>query len=155
MKFVADSALGRLARYLRMLGYDTTYTRDRDAFQALREALATGRVLLTRRRDVAARAAERAMLITDDDVRRQLTAVTRRFGLSISARTMSRCLECNEPLRPAAKEEVIDRLPPHVRKTQELFAVCETCGRVYWPGTHYARALARLLEMLRAAEGKI
>ncbi len=151
VRFVADAALGRLARYLRMLGYDTTYLRGRGAAEALREALATGRILLTRRRDIAARGRERACLITDDDVRRQLEAVARRFGLTMSARAMSRCIECNEPLRAVAKEEVLLRLPPHVRKTQEIFAVCPICDRIYWPGTHYARAVARLLATLRAA----
>jgi uncharacterized protein with PIN domain len=148
-KFLADAALGRLARYLRMLGYDVVYVRDRDGAAVLREALRAGRILLTRRRDLAAREDIRAFLVEDDDVRAQLTAAARRFDLRFTADAMARCIECNEPLAAVSKEEVRELLPPHVQKTQEKFARCPSCGRVYWPGTHYARAVARLLEALR------
>jgi uncharacterized protein with PIN domain len=148
-KFLADAALGRLARYLRMLGYDAAYARDRDGAAVLRETLRTGRTLLTRRRDLAARKDVDVFLVEDDDVRAQLAAAARRFGLRFTAGAMARCIECNEPLDEVSKAEVLELLPPHVRKTQEKFARCPSCGRVYWPGTHYARAVARLLEALR------
>jgi len=148
-KFLADAALGRLARYMRMLGYDVVYVRGRDGAAVLRETLRTGRILLTRRRDLAAREDIRAFLVEDDDVLAQLTAAAKRFGLRFTADAMARCIECNEPLRAVSKEEVRESLPPHVKKTQEKFARCPSCGRVYWPGTHYARAVARLLEALR------
>jgi uncharacterized protein with PIN domain len=148
-KFIADAALGRLARYLRMLGYDTVYLRDEDGAAAVRAALRTGRTLLTRRRDFAGRKDMDVFVVEADDVLSQLAAAAERFGLRFTADAMSRCLECNQLLVPAKKEEVRDRLPPHVRQTQETFAVCPDCARVYWPGTHYARAVARLLATLR------
>ena len=148
IKFVADAALGRLARYLRMLGYDAVYVGGRDAAAAAREACREGRVLLTRRRDLATR--DDVFLITEDDVRRQLAAAAARFGLGFTAAAMTRCLECNTPLSPVDFEAVAADLPPHVRKTQKNFTRCPSCGRVYWPGTHYARAVARLLDCLRA-----
>ncbi|HUU57312.1 MAG TPA: Mut7-C RNAse domain-containing protein [bacterium] len=148
-EFLADAALGRLARYMRMLGYDVAYVRGRDGAAVLRETLRTGRTLLTRRRDLAAREDISAFLVEDDDVLAQLAAAARRFELRFTADAMTRCIECNEPLRGVPKEEVWDLLPPHVRKTQEKFTRCPSCGRVYWPGTHYARAVARLLEALR------
>jgi uncharacterized protein with PIN domain len=149
-RFVADAALGRLARYLRMLGYDAAYIRDADGLAALREALREGRTLLTRRRDLAARTDVDVFLIGDDDVRWQLAAVAARFGLAFGPAVMTRCLECNVPLTDVSPAEVWDFLPPHVRKTQDQFQRCPGCGRVYWPGTHYARAVARLLAVVRA-----
>jgi len=71
--------------------------------------------------------------------------------LSFTADAMGRCLECNRRLESVDKKEVHDRLPPHVRKTQNIFGRCPRCGRVYWPGTHYARAVARVLNVLRTA----
>jgi len=148
-KFLADAALGRLARYLRMLGYDVVYLRDQGGAAALRETLRTGRTLLTRRRDLASRDDVEAFWVEPDAVAEQVAATARRFGLRFTAEAMNRCLECNEPLVPVSKAEVAEALPPHVRKTQERFARCPDCGRLYWPGTHYARAVARLLEALR------
>jgi uncharacterized protein with PIN domain len=148
-RFLADAALGRLARYLRMLGYDAAYLKDRDSAAALRETLKTGRTLLTRRRELAAREDIAAFYVEDDDVMAQLAATARRFDLIFTARAMARCLECNEELVSVSKADVWDELPPHVQKTQDIFARCPSCGRVYWPGTHYARAVARLLSALR------
>lgn len=148
-KFLADAALGRLARYLRMLGYDAAYLKGHDGAAALRETLKTGRTLLTRRRDLAARDDIEVFHVEDDDVLAQLTATARRFDLTFTAGAMARCIECNEPLRSVPKADVLEELPPHVRKTQEKFARCPGCGRIYWPGTHYARAVARLLSALR------
>jgi uncharacterized protein with PIN domain len=148
-KFLADAALGRLARYLRMLGYDVAYLKDRDGAAVLRETLKAGRTLLTRRRDLAARDDIEVFYVADDDVLAQLAATARRFDLAFTADAMARCLECNEPLHPVAKTDVWEELPPHVRKTQETFTRCPSCGRIYWPGTHYARAVARLLSVLR------
>jgi uncharacterized protein with PIN domain len=117
-KFLADAALGRLARYMRMLGYDVAYARGRGGAAVLRETLRTGRILLTRRRDLAARGDITAFLVEDDDVLAQLTAAAKRFGLRFTADAMARCIECNEPLDTVSKEEVWERLPPHVKKTQ-------------------------------------
>jgi uncharacterized protein with PIN domain len=149
LRFLADGALGRLARYLRMLGYDAAYLKNRDSAAALRETLKSGRTLLTRRRELAAREDIDAFYVEDDDVTAQLAATARRFDLRFTAQAMARCIECNEPLEQVSKAEVRDELPPHVRKTQEIFARCPSCGRIYWPGTHYARAVARLLNALR------
>ncbi len=148
-KFLADAALGRLARYLRMLGYDAAYLKDRDGAAALRETLKTGRTLLTRRRDLAARDDIEVFHVEDDDVLVQFAATARRFDLTFTADAMARCIECNERLRSVSKADVLEELPPHVRKTQEIFARCPSCGRIYWPGTHYARAVARLLGALK------
>jgi len=148
-KFLADAALGRLARYLRMLGYDAVYLKDENGAAVLRETLHTGRTLLTRRRDLAARGDIEAFLLEDDDVLTQISATARRFALRFTAAAMTRCIECNEPLQEVSKKAVLEMLPPHVRKTQESFARCPGCGRIYWPGTHYARAVARLLNALR------
>jgi len=136
-----------------MLGYDAAYVRDQDGVAAWREAVRTGRTLLTRRRDLGGRAGVDVLVIEDDDVLDQLVAVARRFGLGLTAAAMTRCVECNVVLREVTKGEVRDRLPPHVQRTQDRFMACPECGRVYWPGTHYARAVARLSAALRTAAG--
>ncbi len=151
-RFIADAALGRLARYLRMLGCDVVYVRAVGATAALGEALRTGRVLLTKRREVATRAGAAGFWVAPDKIREQLAATARRYHLTVTARVMSRCLECNEVLLSVAKRDVWERLPPHVRATQDRFMTCPSCGRVYWPGTHYARAVARLADIIRAVE---
>jgi uncharacterized protein with PIN domain len=146
--FLLDAALGRLARYLRMLGYDASYLKDAPGPDVLRETLRTGRTLLTRRRDLAERPDIESYLVKSDRVLEQVKEVAVRFGLEMTHRAMTRCIECNVLLEPVAKVDVLEELPPHVRKTQNIFSRCPECGRIYWPGTHFARSLARLMRAL-------
>jgi uncharacterized protein with PIN domain len=152
-EFILDAALGRLARYLRMLGYDAVYLKDAAGPDVLRETLRTGRTLLTRRRDLAERPDIETYLVKSDRVLEQLAEVAVEFGLGMTHRAMTRCIECNVLLEPVAKEDVLEELPPHVRKTQNIFSRCPGCGRIYWPGTHFARSLARLMRALETADG--
>jgi uncharacterized protein with PIN domain len=147
-EFILDAALGRLARYLRMLGCDAVYLKDVSGPDVLRETLRTGRTLLTRRRDMAERPDIESYLVKSDRVLEQVAEVAAEFNLEMSGRAMTRCIECNVLLEPVAKEDVLDEIPPHVRKTQNIFSRCPKCGRIYWPGTHYARSLARLMRAL-------
>ncbi len=151
-EFILDAALGRLARYLRMLGYDAIYLKDASGPEVLRETLRTGRTLLTRRRDLAERWDIESYLVKSDRVLEQVAEVAAAFGLEMTHRAMTRCIECNVLLEPVTKEDVIEELPPHVRKTQNIFSRCPECGRIYWPGTHFARSLARLMRALDRAD---
>ncbi|MGH7777270.1 MAG: Mut7-C RNAse domain-containing protein [Candidatus Dormibacterales bacterium] len=145
-RFAADSNVGRLARWLRILGYDASYhPHVRDA-ELVRLALAQGRVLLTRdedlmRRRVIASGQLRAVLVGPDRVGEQLRQVVRSLGLD-GERALTRCLECNVELETRAAAAVAARVPPFVRATQRRYSGCPGCARVYWSGTHWWRMRA-------------
>ena len=148
LRFLADSNVGRLARWLRALGYDADYEPRLDDRRLAARALAEERVLLTRdadlmQRRIIARGRLRAVLLRSDAVADQLRQVVDELHLGAD-RALSRCLECNVPLEPRPRAAVLERLPPHVRATQSRFSECPRCGRVYWPGTHWQRMHERL-----------
>jgi uncharacterized protein with PIN domain len=148
VRFLADCNVGRLARWLRALGYDAEYEPRLPDAQVVARALAEDRVLLTRdvdmtRRRVITDGSVRAVLLQGDRIEEQLRQVVEEVGLRPD-RPLSRCLDCNVELEPRAKAAVSDRLPPHVRATQERFSECPRCSRVYWPGTHWSRMRQRI-----------
>jgi uncharacterized protein with PIN domain len=141
-RFVLDGHLGRLAAYLRMLGFDTWY--DRSAEDPLLASVATGenRLLLTRDVGLLKRGeVERGYLVRSTAPLEQLREVWERYALAARARPFTRCMACNGKLRAAATEEVKDLLPPRIRETKTEFSRCTECGRVFWRGSHYARML--------------
>lgn len=135
LRLLADGMLGRLARWLRLLGYDTAYENDADDLELARRARAEGRVLLTRDRSLAARRGLRTLLIESERVQEQVRQVVETLGPP-SNPALSRCSLCNVPLEPATPRQVADRVPPYVLQTQKRFGICPACGRVYWAGTH-------------------
>ena len=139
MRLVADTMLGRLAKWLRLLGYDTLYWRGDDA-RLVRLVLAENRLLLTRDTHIPPRLPPHlALLIVSDHYDEQLGQVVAHLGLP--PRIGRLCLRCNLPLEPADKVEVRAEIPPFVWQTHERFARCPGCLRIYWEGTHYARML--------------
>lgn len=147
VRLLADGMLGRLARWLRLLGYDTAYENHADDLELARRARAEGRILLTRDRALAARKGLRALLIESEDVQEQVRQVVEMLGPPPNP-ALSRCSVCNTPLEPAAPHQVADRVPPYVLQTQERFGVCPKCGRVYWAGTHLEHMRRYLGEFL-------
>ena len=147
--FIADAHLGGLARFLRMLGFDTLYDNGIDDARLRRLAHEEQRLVLSRDRELLkCRDILRGCFVYALKPEEQLAEVTARFDLAAHARPFTRCLHCNRPLAPVAKAEIIDRLPPQVAAYQDEFTRCMTCDRVYWPGTHYDRmrtVLARVL----------
>jgi len=148
-RFVADVMLGRLARWLRIMGFDVLYDSAADDPELKRVAAADDRVLLTRDLEIAeTRLPIRVEIIRDDDIRAQLRQVVSTYGLDPFGGLFTRCIRCNTPLEPASRGDVRGRVPPYVFRTAERFARCPACGRVYWPATHVARARAWLKEAL-------
>ena len=148
-RFVADCNVGRLARWLRALGYDASYHARIDDAELVREAASEGRVLLTRDRDLTRRRViqtglVRAVLIRDDDVRSQLRQVFGELGLELKG-ALTRCIVCNAELEARVPAVVAERVPPFVRRTQSRYSECPTCGRIYWAGTHWQRIREVLL----------
>lgn len=146
MKFLADNMLGRLATWLRLLGYDTLYLPQVDDPELARLAHADDRVLLTRDVELTRRRGVKHLLIQSDKVNEQVEQVFRAFNLSVRA-AFSRCAECNQRLESVSKESVKDDVPPYVFSTQDRFRRCADCGRVYWRGTHWARMIARIEDL--------
>jgi uncharacterized protein len=149
-RFVLDGHLGRLAAYLRMLGFDVWYDRFADDARLAAVSGGEGRTLLTR--DVGLlkrREVESGYCVRHDKPHDQLREVSRRFALYSHFLPFTRCMDCNGPLCAVAKDEVADLLPPHTRETKNEFSRCEVCRKVFWRGTHYDRLLT-LLESLTA-----
>ncbi len=147
MKFLADNMLGRLATWLRLLGYDTVNLPMADDAGLARVARAEGRVLLTRDVELTRRRGIRSLLIGSDKVEEQLRQVFRESNLTVQ-NAFSRCARCNIPLDQADKATVHGDVPPYVFQSQERFLRCPQCKRVYWRGTHWARMLARIEDLV-------
>src|SRR5437867_2176460 len=143
--------LGRLARWLRALGYDTLYSSDMDDAALARRALVEGRILLTRDVELTRRRGLETILIIDDDLTRQLRQVLRARHLSTQA-AFTRCIQCNTRLVDCERGEAERYVPPYVFATQTRFRRCSNCGRIYWRGTHWARMRAALDEAENEAE---
>ncbi len=140
-RFTADRNLGKLAKWLRILGYDTLYDRGNADRAFFLKARRDGRIALTRRRDPGRPAgAGRAFVVRADRVEAQIREVLDGLGLSPDpSRRMTRCLICNAVLTEVPKEEVEGRVPAYVLQTCGNFRGCSVCGRIYWPGTHPGR----------------
>ncbi len=150
VRFVADVMLGKLARWLRALGYDTLYFHDAPDSRLLGIALREGRHLLTRDAALAARAGEVGLLVRAEDLDAQLREVMAACGLTSRA-PLSRCFECNGVLVAREPAAVRERVPPYTFATQAEFWECEGCRRVFWAGTHAQGILERLGPYLAAS----
>ncbi|MFQ5944768.1 MAG: Mut7-C RNAse domain-containing protein [Anaerolineae bacterium] len=147
MRFLADSMLGQLAKWLRLLGYDTLYLPHFEDGELVRRARAEDRVVLTRDRHLSRRGGLESLLVRSDDPAEQLTEVVERLELSAEQQS-PRCPACNHTLEQVGKPSIRDRVPPYVFAKHTRFRRCPECGRVYWRGTHWNRIQGRL-ERLR------
>jgi hypothetical protein len=151
-RFVADSMLGRLAKWLRALGFDVVYHPFADDRELVAWARERAAILLTRDTGLAKTAGVQIIFITDDHLEKQLQQVVSEAPLDLrQAAPLTRCTVCNEALVTATREEVRDQVPPYVYLTRERYARCPGCGRIYWEGTHVGRMRARLAELLAEA----
>ena len=145
-RFLADAHLGRLAGYLRMLGFDTLDGGRADDRELARRAAREERILLTRDRALLMRReVTHGCYIRSRVPREQLAGLVRRLDLCRSIAPFRRCIRCNGVLEPVAKEMVVKRLPASVARCCHEFRRCPACGRVYWKGSHHRR----MREMIR------
>lgn len=148
-RFVLDTHLGRLAAYLRMLGFDTVYGNDYADEKLARIAADEGRILLTRDRGLLKRSVvTHGYCVRETAPRRRLVEVLRRFDLFDAIRPFSRCIRCNGPLEAVDAEAIADRLPPRTRKYYDAFRICRACDQIYWKGSHYERMQALITSVL-------
>ena len=151
VKFVVDCMLGSLAKWLRLLGYDTLYANRASDRELVRVARAEGRILLTRDLALSRSRNVSAVFVESQQLPEQLRQTITVLGLS-PTESLSRCPVCNGELQAVPVEVVADRVPPYVAQTQTQFHVCRTCSKVYWPGTHWQAMRSRLSGMIRADE---
>jgi uncharacterized protein with PIN domain len=142
-KFITDASLGWLAKWLRILGYDTVVFPNQAGREMLRKAATEGRIVLTRRKDMTERQfSGRLFLIPGVDFIGQLNDVIGKYSLKIDQQKMfGICLNCNEKLYPVLREEVRDLVPLFVFENCTEYNQCPRCHNVYWAGTHQRNAL--------------
>jgi uncharacterized protein with PIN domain len=141
MKFIADIMVGKLARYLRMAGYDVAYFNDASDDFILKTAIKEDRIVLTRDTLMLERRQFRSgtlksVFISDDDIKKQLLQIRSELNISLGP-DLIRCLICNDLLVKVLKKDVRNKVPPYVYGTQDDFMYCRECGKYYWRGTHY------------------
>jgi uncharacterized protein with PIN domain len=148
--FAADAHLGKLARLLRLLGFDVVHSNGYRDDDLVRDAARDGRIVLTRDRALLKRSAvQHGYWIRSDRPLDQARAVVERFDLASLAEPFRRCLACNGLLSPAAKAAVLAQIPPRVAAWRDEYFRCADCGKLYWEGTHHPKlrqAIARILD---------
>ena len=153
-KFIVDHNVGKMAKWLRMAGFDAQLFTGADDAAIIAAALTENRILLTRDRRIMKRrfivgGRIEAILIESDHFKAQVQQVISTLRLDKSRfRPFTICLECNQRLEERVKEAIKDRVPPYVYQTQEYFAECPACRRLYWQGTHW-QAMSREIEGMR------
>ncbi len=149
IKFVADHNVGKLAKWLRMMGYDTVFFNGSNDSEMVARALAEDRIILTRdtqimKRGVITNGRIKALLINSDVSVSQIRQVMEILKLDYQYKPFTRCLECNQPLEERSKGQVENRVPPYVFKTQSQYMECPACHRLYWRGTHWEAMTGKL-----------
>jgi uncharacterized protein with PIN domain len=139
-RFVADGHLGKLARHLRMAGFDTLWANDWDDDRIVGLAAGEARTILTRDKGMLRRKeVDRGYFVRAVESEAQLREVVRALQLERLVSPFTRCRECNSPLEDVPKDAVLDRLPPKVRDFYDAFKRCPGCERVFWEGSHFQR----------------
>lgn len=153
-KFILDIHLGKLARFLRMLGISAEYGIVDDD-EIVSKALSENLIILTRDRGILKRnEVTYGYILRSDDPKIQLREVTLRYSLQNWFAPFTRCMECNGELISVSKQDVQEQLPEKVKETFDEFAKCERCGKVYWGGTHYENMSLFIEKFLKSISKK-
>ena len=150
--FILDVHLGKLAKNLRLLGFDTLYRNDYDDPEIVQIAAEEKRIILTRDRHLLqARAVHRGYWVRSGDVEVQLQEVIRRFDLFSQIVPFKRCLSCNGSIEKIAKAHILSRLEPKTILYYHTFFQCRHCGKIYWRGSHFEKLCAKIDQWQRMA----
>ncbi|NIV68250.1 hypothetical protein GWM83_04360 [Candidatus Bathyarchaeota archaeon] len=153
MKFIADGMLGKLTRWLRMLGQDVVYSRSLTDQQLIETAKAQNRILLTRDLTLHQRAHRQgadSALVEGQTEAEKLANLAGHYDFELEIDiTASRCPKCNSPIRPVAKQQIKDQIPEATFSHYQDFWECPGCGQIYWQGSHWTR----IRKTLKEAEG--
>ena len=155
LKFIVDQNVGKLAKWLRTMGYDALFFNSGDDSRMIATALAEGRVMLTRdtqimKRRIVTSGRLKAILIQSDEPERQMRQVIDSLSLDCQFRPFTICLECNHLLVERDKQQIKDLVPPYVFQTQSQFMECPACHRIYWRGTHWQAMTRRLKKFVKS-----
>jgi hypothetical protein len=148
-RFAAEKTLGRLTKWLRLLGFDTRYESglwDKEFLDTLEK----DRILLTRTRRIQNQFESRKLIFVESDhLAQQLNQIFRELGLKASqTRPFSRCLQCNVPIAAVEKTSIQGRVPDYIFEIHDRFQKCPECDRIFWPGSHTRRSLERIQQVL-------
>jgi uncharacterized protein with PIN domain len=153
LKFVVDGMLGKLARWLRMLGHNAKYARDLDDEILVKIAKTEKRVLLTRDSELYKRALSKhaeAFFVEGENAAERLAFLSTHFGIDLKfSPSISRCPKCNAKIKPATKEEIGNKIPRSTQTFYEEFWECPKCGKVYWQGAHWKKIAETLSDAAR------
>ena len=129
--------VGKLARWLRVLGVDVIYDTSLDDHQLVALARSENRILLTRDRPLASGTNEpQCLLVESENFREQLRQVVETYGIEPNQSLFTRCMDCNTILEVASRADIRDKVPPYVYSTQNHFKRCAYCDKILWGGTH-------------------
>ena len=150
MKFLLTRELGKLAKWLRIMGFDTEYSSTDNNASLIVWALRDERVILTRNHRLPQTRGVKIVIIKDELLKGQLKQVTEMLKTPLDSQVMfSRCVICNAELQDIAKEKVKDLVPEYVFNTQQDFTSCPKCNRIYWKGTHWGNVQKTIDEIYR------
>jgi uncharacterized protein with PIN domain len=147
--FAAERTLGKLARWLRLLGFDTVFENEIESNRFL-QRIRPGTILLTRTRQVqeALGASQRFVFIESNDPRKQVRQVVDELGIEKQdTRPFSRCLDCNVAIENIEKDKIYGQVPDYIWENNTTFQYCPECNKIYWPGSHTERSLERIEEL--------
>ena len=151
-KFIADHNVGKLARWLRLIGYDAEFFKGNES-ELVARALDEDRIILTRGTRIALRRMTKSggiqvVTFVTDEPEEQACQLIDKLNLKIHYANFTLCLECNQAFEERQKEQLKGRLPPYVYKNMDRFTECPSCRRLYWKGTHW-RAMVEQIEKLK------
>ena len=149
IKFILDVHLGKLAKYLRLLGFDTIYQNNIDDGTIVNQSKTEHRIILTR--DIGILKHNEVLhgyYVRSDDPKKQIKEIMQRFDLKNSVTPFSRCLECNGELKKISKTKIYERLDPSTIKYYKTFFICNQCNKIYWKGSHYQQMTEFLREII-------
>ena len=157
-RFIVDANVGKLARWLRMAGYNTVYFNGSDDSEMVTQALEENRVILTgdsqiMKMNLVTSEKIKALLIKYDQPERQMLQVIDALRINPIFQPFSICLECNEPLISIKKSMVQGKVPPYVYQNHENYMECPRCHRVFWRGTHWKAMIKTLKSFSRGSTG--
>lgn len=150
-RFVVDTMLGHVARWLRFLGFDAEYIpKEATDSEVVRRALSEGRILVTRDHELVRRRALEGqyVLVESEEPLEAVREVLEALGLKLEARPFTRCPECNVPIEDVDKDCVAPLVPVKVRLTQRAFSRCPRCGRIFWRGRHWEEMRTKIAQVL-------
>jgi len=156
VKFILDEHLGKLARYLRLCGFDTLISKEFTDNEIVRISVSEKRIILTRDKQLLKnRLVTHGCWIRSVHTDEQIIDVFRRFDLKNMVRPFSRCLECNSLLIDVSKDDIQERLLPGTRKYFENFRKCPGCDRIYWEGSHFQRMKTYIDQMINSVNDEM